>query len=134
MLDLNLPKLNTESETNGVWFKYNDSISFKIARYGNVEYIREMLKFREEYQPLIDNKEVSEDEAKKILAEVYSRTILKDWKGIEEGDSGKLEYTIQNGVGLLSDERYRDVNEFIVYKAKESSHYYEQELNNTKKK
>jgi len=133
MLNLNLPKLNIESETLGIWFQYNDKISFKVARYGNVEYIKQMLKFREEYQPMLDDKKIEEEEAKRILAEIYASTILKDWRGIE--DSGKeLEYTVENGKEMLSDERYRDISEFITHRAQESSNYYEEELVKTKKK
>lgn len=112
-------KLDNKKETEGVWFDFDEEISFKIAKHENPNWALEMLVLLKPYQQKLQRgKELEPSVYSDILNKVTAKTILKDWKGLEE------EFTYENAVTLLKDESLKHVKEFILEKSQNLANYY----------
>ena len=90
-------------EANGVWISYElqtgNDFEIKIKRGGsrNVEWRRV---YNQVFKPH-DKDKLSEQESQFLLAEVYSRTIVVDWKNIKDNEGKDVPFNIENCMELL---------------------------------
>ena len=129
-MDLNIPALDVETESQGKWFLYRGNIRLKIARMNNDPYIEgaaEMASMLEE-----DLGDADEKKQVEFMATLYSRYILKDWGGVVNKAGGKkVKYTSKIGVGVLADKKYKHMLAFILRKSRDINEYWEEKTEET---
>ena len=112
-----------KAELEGVWRPCGTG-QIKVARANNNNYIELLNKLIEEHGTALDGNSAATVELnKKVMIEVYAKTILLDWKDL--GYKGKpLPYSLDNAKTLLAHADFRNKvsalsNEFSAYKAKQ---------------
>jgi hypothetical protein len=124
-MDLEKIKVDVKKEEEGDWIdldKYNPDL--KGARVllrspNNRDY--KDLNFKLQWKRNrrgANTKAPKSEEAEDILAQLYARTIILDWEGIEEG-SVKVECTPEEAYRLLSSPEYRVFANAVVAAATE---------------
>ena len=78
---------NKSKEEQGVWVKGPEGSEYLIARQGNKAFNKLMAELAKPHRKLIEIGKADEDLITDLTAEVVSRTILLDWKGVT--DDGK---------------------------------------------
>lgn len=102
----NLRKLfgtDAAAETEGVWIDYADGVSMKIARMGgaNYEYSRYLSAQLKPYKFQLDKGNLSEEKSKEIMADVIAHCILKDWKGVTDGQGQPIAFSKEAAKEIL---------------------------------
>ena len=106
----NFKKIDLDIATNGKWFKFDDNISFKIAKFQNPKHKRRL----QAQQQAVDRYEERGDFVRRdrINAEILAETILLGWKGVEY--EGKVvEYDQAKGAEMILDQSLGDNLLFI---------------------
>ena len=102
-----------ESES-GVVVDYGD-FSFTVLRAGgsNSKYRNVAQREYRKRKHAIDSGTITEDESRKMLAEVYADSVIIDWKGVKGPDGKELKFSRENVVRLLNDlpELFADLRE-----------------------
>lgn len=80
-----------ELEKNGVWIDYGEGTMVKIARAGgaNRRYLLRAEALTKPHRRAFDTRTIDPEVAKKINAQVFSETIVLDWKGFEDDVTGE---------------------------------------------
>lgn len=92
-----------ELEKNGVWVPYElengEEFEIKIRRGGsrNIEWRRV---YNQVFKPH-DKDTLSEQESQYLLAEVYARTIVVDWKNSKDIEGKPVPFTVTNCMELF---------------------------------
>lgn len=102
----NLSKLfgtDMVAEVEGVWIDYAEGVSMKIARMGgaNYEYSRYLSAQLKPYKFQLDKGTLSEEKSKEIMADVIARCVLKDWKGVTDGQGQPIEFSLAAAKEIL---------------------------------
>lgn len=132
-------KTDANAARDGVWFEYTANSdgtipAFKLARASkhNKKYITAMRKFSDKYQTdegLPDFSSLDENEADKMLLDVFADTIILDWRNIQPNDDGVvLEFNRANVVALLGDEDWLDLYKDLEAKAKRAGNFRQKSL------
>jgi len=111
-MKLNVPKIDMDLASEGKWFKFNDEISFKVARDGNPQHKRAIQNKFKAIQKHRDRGEV--DRIERINNELIARCVLRDWKGLEEEGVGAIHYSYEIALAIISDPAYQGIKEFII--------------------
>ena len=126
-MDLNKFATNKKKEVDGIWHDLGDGLSVLVARARNTKYIAELRLRMKPYQNRLQrNDPTMEDIAEKIITEVLAKTILLDWKGMEN-DGKKFSYSVENCVAVLADEKYTDFRDLIEGLSDDMSAYRDEE-------
>jgi hypothetical protein len=126
-MDLKKFATNKEKEVDGIWHDLGDGLSVLVARAKNTKYISELRLRMKPYQNRLQRNDPSMEEiAEKIITEVMARTILLDWKGMEN-DGKKFPYSYENCVAVLSDKQYTDFRDLIEGLSDDMSSYRDEE-------
>jgi|SRR6185369_14449145 len=110
-----------EKEKEGVEVDIGGA-TLRIARTGSPEYNRLINKLFTANKRLLDLKNAAADELnEKLMAEVFAKTVLKGWDGIEENGE-PLPFTVENAQRLLMIKDFRALvvekaNDFQLFKA-----------------
>ena len=113
-------KLDNDKETAGVWFQFDDEISFKIAKWESPTWSLEMLVLLKPFQQKLQRgKELELGVYSDILNKVTAKTVLLDWKGLDE------EYSFENAMKLLESEELKHVKEEILKFSQNLSNFYQ---------
>lgn len=98
-------KADESLEQQGIELDYGDAGLFKIARAGgsNKEFARLMEKVFRPYRRQMDAGTMDEKVADKLLAEVFAKTVILDWKGVTDKNGKNLPFNTENAVKLLTD-------------------------------
>lgn len=78
---------NKIKEEEGVWFKGPEGSEYLVARQGNKAFTKLMGEVAKPHRKLIEMGKADDALLTEITAEVVSRTILLDWRGV--ADDGK---------------------------------------------
>lgn len=126
MLELNSLRLDPQKSNEGTWIDYIGGTRLLVARYDN----RDMQAFKTrkavEHGKIFTDYENNREEAERLSAEIEAEAmatfVLLDWEGfVENGEP--LEYTLELGIKIFSDETYDEFREFISRVARNSSNY-----------
>jgi len=100
--DIATLETDLDAEAYGVWTPdLGKGLKLKVARLGNTAFTREMTSYtKSQMGPTGGVLDLDEDVAYKVLVEIYSRTILMDWEGLEENGIPQ-EYSQENAVRLM---------------------------------
>lgn len=125
MLDLNLPSVDMDAASDGVWFPFTDKISFKIARDGNPKHKRALQGKVKQIEKMREKGDFNRIEH--LTNELTVRYILKDWKGITEGKGKELPFSQETALTILSDPQYEQIRNYILDCSRDESEFETQE-------
>lgn len=131
MLKLNLPSVDMDAASEGVWFPFNDTISFKVARDGNPKHKRALQGKLKQIEKMRDKGDYNRIEH--LTNELIVRYILKDWKGITEGKGKELPFAPDVALTILSDPKYEQIRNFILDSSRDEVEFETEEEEITKK-
>jgi hypothetical protein len=132
-MQLNIPSIDIDVETDGKWFTYKGSIRFKIARIGNDAYKAGAAAMYELSQA--EKEDLSAEQQASMMAELYSRYILMDWDGVVDiNTSMAVEYTPAVGMDVLLAPKHKDLLSFILRQAGSIDNYWQEVTQETGKK
>lgn len=107
-------------EKEGVWVPYGDDIEFKIARTGNPASKREYQKLIAPYGGSTKVSLIGEKIANKITLKVVAKTLLVDWRNVQENEK-TIPYDIEKAFEYL--EKYPDLLSFVMEISQEMAVY-----------
>lgn len=98
-------KADENLEKEGIELDYGDAGLFLIARAGgsNKDFARMMEKVFRPYRRQMDAGTMDEKVADKLLAEVFAKTVILDWKGVTDKNGKNLPFNEANATKLLTD-------------------------------
>jgi hypothetical protein len=115
---------NRTKELEGVWFPGPDGSSYLVARQGNKNFNKLMAEVAKPHRKLIEMGKADDELLTEITAEVVSRTILLDWKGVTD-DGKPVAYSNEEAKRRLID--YPDFADMIAALSKGMAAYQDQE-------
>lgn len=99
---------------DGIELNYGDEVAIKIHRAGgaNQKYAKALRAKLANNRRALDE-QLSEESARRNLAEIYADSILIGWRGITDEDGKALEFNRANVVKVLCDlpELFRDIQD-----------------------
>jgi len=115
---------NKESEIEGIWNDMGDGIEVLVARIGNPEYQKAFQAISKPHRRAIRRGTLNDEVAEKLLVKAMAKTILLDWKGIEE-DGAPIPYSYENAMRILME--YKDFRDYVSDIANEMEGYKDEE-------
>ena len=106
-MEYNNYKVDRTKSEDGVWMEY-DGAQFKIARFGNPQFVKYAEALRRPYQRQIDNGTLSVEKQTELGAKAMARYILLGWEGFTV-DGKEVKYSEDKALELLS---HPDADEF----------------------
>ena len=112
-------KTNQEAEIEGVWIEYgpNDDgtiPAFKLARISrnNKKYTKMLEKETRPHRRAIELNTMSDEQAEAITTRVFVRSVLLDWRNVQNAEGNTIAFTEQNAVALFNElpDLYDDLN------------------------
>ena len=119
-----------EKEKSGVQLEYGlnskkEPITFLVAREGgrNIQYQKVAEHIFKPYRRQIQHNQIDPEVLEDLLAQVYSKAVVKGWTGVEDEHDNPLPFNEANVKKLLSDlpvvfdaikEVARDYNQFLL--------------------
>ena len=103
---------NERLEQDGVWVDLGDGGSVKVARAGNKANRKLLKRLVGPHKAALRSDRLPDDVLEKLTIECMARTILLDWRGIEEDDGKNVEYSVENAIRLLT--AYKDFRDQIA--------------------
>jgi len=82
-MDLKQIAINPKKEKDGVWVDLDEETQLLIGRLNSPQYNRTAERLRKPYRRQIENGSLSDKKKSQIAAELYTKTILLDWKGLK---------------------------------------------------
>jgi hypothetical protein len=116
---------NKEKEESGVWVDGPDGTRFLIARANNPAHTRLSAKLMKPQRTLLQLGQADDKVLLKIAAEITSRTILLDWKGVKADDGTAIPYTVDAAAKLLLE--LPDFADWVVAQSKTMALYQDEE-------
>lgn len=114
MANIESIKTSEDKEENGVWVDFAEGISLKIARARNPKYQELLRNLIEPKRVEIRNDKVSIEDLNGVLLQVRAKTILLDWKDIEDNEGKPISYSPEKALEFFKDPELRDFYEFVV--------------------
>ena len=124
-------------EKNGVPLEYGmnskkEPITFTVAREGgrNVQYQKVAEHIFKPFRRQIQHNQIDPEVLEDLLAQVYSKCVVKGWSGVEDENDEPLEFSEANVKKLLNDlpvvfdaikEVARDYNQFLLESLEEDA-------------
>ena len=108
--------VDADAEKNGRWVSiFGDQVQVKVARFGNPNYVKlyKQIIDRDQLTQKLREDKLTDEEHENLILELYSQTILLDWKNIEM-DGKEFVYSKENCRKLLGDNRLREFRAKIL--------------------
>jgi len=122
MADINSIKIDLKKEIEGIWVDFAEGIQLKIARVRNVKYIELLQNLIEPYRKNIREDKVKAEDFADILLEVRAKTILLDWKNIEENGKS-IPYSVEKAIEYFKNPELKDFYNFVVIVSENADQY-----------
>ena len=125
---MNVKKLfatNKEKEEKGVWVKGPEGAEFLVARAGNASFAKLAGDLMKPHRKLLQMGKADDKLITEIAAEITSRTILLDWKGVKDDEGKDVPYTQATAKQYLLD--YSDFADLIAGFSQQISQYQDAE-------
>lgn len=85
-------RTNQKKEQEGTWVDIGEGAELKLARIGNPKYQAYLMELSKPIRTALRAGNFTDPRLKDALKKVIARTVLLDWKGIEEeNEKGQLE-------------------------------------------
>lgn len=122
MADINSIKTSVDKEENGVWVDFAEGIQLKIARARNPKYQETLRNLIEPHKKDIRDDKLELEDIEVILLEIRAKTILLDWKNIEE-DGKAVPYSVAKAMEYFKDPELKDFYVFVVTISENADQY-----------
>jgi len=132
MADINSIKTDSNKEIEGVWVDFELGIKLKIARARNPKYTELLRQLLDPLRVDIRNDKVAVDDFNNILLEVRARTVLLDWKNIEENGKS-IPYSSEKAIEYFKNPDLKDFYVFVVSISENSAQYKKDLIENSEK-
>lgn len=98
-------KTDKNVETDGVWIDYGDGLRVRIARAGgaNHRYISAVERLSRRYRRQVQLEVLSNEESRKLMAQVYAETVVLGWEGVTDEDGNLRPFNVANCVALFEE-------------------------------
>lgn len=119
-----------EKEKGGVPLEYGinsrkEKVTFTVAREGgrNIQYQKIAEQIFKPYRRQIQHNQIDPQVLEELLAQVYSKTVVKGWSGVEDENDQPMAFSEANCLKLLTDlpvvfdaikEVARDYNQYLL--------------------
>jgi hypothetical protein len=111
-----LRKQDLQKQSEGVWVKWEDGISLKIARIGNPHSVR-LAEAHAAKNIALKEARLPEEPYSVLELQLLTEAILLDWRNVDDDNGQPLPYTPQEGAKILADPAYADLKDFIQAQA-----------------
>jgi len=132
MADINSIKTDSNKEIEGVWVDFELGIKLKIARARNPKYTELLRQLLDPLRVDIRNDKVAVDDFNNILLEVRAKTVLLDWKNIEENGKS-IPYSSEKAIEYFKNPDLKDFYVFVVSISENSAQYKKDLIENSEK-
>lgn len=118
---------DAQAEQEGVWVEHDSGIEFKIRPLGNPEYTRLRHRLQKpQLKPKQLRKGLDPADVEEQNKELVLRTILVDWKNVEDDEGNEIPYSPEEARKVLWNPSYGDrVVEFILAEADDLQNFKE---------
>ena len=127
---------DVEAMTKGIWVPFEVGIQCKIARLYNDEHTQCLAELNEQYSDLLESAKTKKEKTeieRHIFRESVARTILTDWKNLDDDDGSPISHNAEKALELFEDPRYRDFYDFVIETAMQR-HLYREKAKRAKAK
>lgn len=119
-MDLNLFRMDKESESAGLWVELDATSAVKIARANNRKAQDSMARVFRPHAQAQRAGTLSKEVSDKLMARVMAEAVLVDWRGITE-DGAEIEPTLDNKIRIL--ETYTEFRDMVFGFASDAANY-----------
>jgi len=123
MANIESIKTDLDKEVNGVWVEFAEGIELKIARARNPKYQELVRSLVEPKRKEIREDNFSTDKFADILLEVRAKTILLDWRNIEDRKGNTIPYSSIKAIEFFKDPELKDFYTFVVTISENADQY-----------
>lgn len=123
MANIESIKTSIEKEVGGVWIDFSEGIQLKIARARNPKYQELIRDLMEPKKVKIRDDKISIEDLNDVLLQVRAKTILLDWKNIEDSNGKPILYSSEKALEFFGDPELKDFYEFIVMISENADQY-----------
>jgi hypothetical protein len=122
MADINDIKTDINKEVEGVWVDFASGIRLKIARARNPKYTELLQSLVEPIKLEVRNGKIDAEKFAEILFEVRAKTILLDWKNIEE-NGVEVPYSSEKAMEYFKNPELKDFYNFVIIISENADQY-----------
>lgn len=123
MANIESIKTSIKKEEDGVWVDFIMGIELKIARSRNPKYQELLRKLVEPQRKDIRDDKLTIDELADIVLQVRAKTVLLDWKNIEDSDGKAIPYSPEKAAEFFRDPELNDFYTFVVAISENADQY-----------
>ena len=123
MANIELIKTSLDKELNGVWVDFAEGIQLKIARARNPKYQELLRDFVEPKRKDIREDKLEINDFNNILLEVRAKTVLLDWKNIEDNEGNTILYSPEKALEFFRDPELKDFLTFVIAVSENADQY-----------
>ena len=123
MANIESIKTSIEKENNGVWVDFAEGIQLKIARASNPKYKELLRDFMEPKRKDRREDKLDLEDLATLFIEIRAKTILLDWKNIEDNDGKSIPYSSEKAMEFFKDPELKDFYDFVVVVSESANHY-----------
>lgn len=121
-MDIERIKTDIKKEEEGVWIDFAEGIRLKIARARNIKYMEYLRDLVEPVRGDIRHDKLEAESFAEILLKVRAKTILLDWKNIEEAGKPVL-YSVEKAEEYFRNPELKDFYKFVVAVSENADQY-----------
>jgi hypothetical protein len=122
MGNINTLRTDLDKQLHGTWVPYAEGIELKIARWGNEKFLEAQRAAIEQRQVVLHAKELSEDQRLDANKEAASRTILLDWRNLED-DGVPVVYSPEQALAYFRDPELATFWTFVFLQSLEEANF-----------
>ncbi len=123
MANIERIKTDISKETDGTWVPFILGIELKIARAGNSKYKECIRKLIEPVTKDIRDETATLEDFADILIQVRAKTILLDWKNLDDKDGKPIPYSAAKAEEFFRDLELQDFYKFVVATSESSADF-----------
>jgi len=123
MANIESIKTSVEKEIDGVWVDFAMGIQLKIARARNPKYQELLRKLIDPVRVEIRDDKLDIKDLNNIILEVRAKTILLDWKNIEDKDGKDIPYSPEKAIEFFKNPELKDFYTFVVTISENADQY-----------
>lgn len=123
MANINKIKTDAKKEAQGVWVDFEVGIKLKIARARNPAYRELMRQLTEPHRKNIREGEAELELLEDLLRQVRAKTILLDWKNLEDETGKTIEYGSEQALEFFNDAELRDFYTFVILQSENMENF-----------
>ena len=118
--------------SDGVWVNWIQGVKLKIARFYNPKHVALSKELSRPYRDAMNNGgEIPREKIEEMATECLAKTILLDWKGMEDDDGIEVPFSQDKALELLT--MIPDMADFVSAMANSANNFRQSALENASK-